>query len=428
MITRYEVPEISSLWSDQTKYETFLEVELAIMQAWEELGDFVKPGTTQTLRECAKVNCARVDEIEKVTRHDVIAFCTMISEQVPVDVGRWFHFGVTSSDIIDTAMSLQLKRSLVHVKESLNDVRMQLSLRAKEHKDLATLGRSHGMAAEPMSFGQKLLGHYCEFSRRASELEHFINTGLTVQTSGAVGNYAILNTKIEKRVAEILGLQVEPVSTQVIPRDRIASMVHQGAQIANAIERLSVEIRHLHRSEVGEVHEGFAKGQKGSSTMPHKKNPVSTENLTGMARVIRSHVSIADENTILWHERDISHSSAERMMLPDHLGLLVYSLKRLSTTVRDLVVHEDVVSNRVASVDGFLSSYYLHYLLQNSEATREELYEKVQSAAFAATKPGEFKTLLEKECGQKLPDVPENLGRAQVDEVFARVFEIYPVS
>ncbi len=160
--------------------------------------------------------------------------------------------------------------------------------------------------------------------------------------------------------------------------------------------------------------------------MPHKKNPVSTENLTGMARIIRSHVSIADENTILWHERDISHSSAERLMLPDHLGLLTYSLRRLATTVRDLVVHEDIVSKRVASVDGFLSSYYLHYLLRNSEATREDLYAKVQSAAFSATKPGEFKSLLEKECGQTLPDVPKDLGRAQVDEVFARVFEAYP--
>lgn len=428
MISRYEVPEISQLWTDQTKYETFLEVELAVLQAWEELGDFVPEGTSAKIRELAQVDCQRVEEIEKVTRHDVIAFCTMISEQVPPEVGRWFHFGVTSSDIIDTATSLQIKRSLTYVEQSLNTVLTSLAARAEELKDLAALGRSHGMAAEPMSFGQKLLGHYCEFARRSIELKRFMQEELTAQTSGAVGNYAILNTQIEKRVAEILELKVEPVSTQVIPRDRIAGLIHQGAQMANAIERLCVEIRHLHRSEVGEVHEGFAKGQKGSSTMPHKKNPVSTENLTGMARVLRSHVSIADENTILWHERDISHSSAERMMLPDHLGLLTYSLRRLSGTVRDLVVHEDIISNRVSNVDGFLSSYYLHYLLKNSQTTREDLYAQVQSAAFAAKEPGQFKVLLEKECGLELPDIPQDLGRAQVANVFARVFETYPLT
>ena len=427
MISRYEVPEVSAIWSDESKYQTFLEVEIAVLQAWEELADFVPKGTAQKIKDLVNVNCNRVDEIERVTRHDVIAFCSMVTEQVPAEVGRWFHFGVTSSDIIDTAMSLQLRRSIELVIPSLEGVLKSLANRANEYRDLAALGRSHGMAAEPTSFGQKLLGHYAEFARRLKELKTFMHEGLTAQASGAVGNYAILSPKVENRVAEILNLKVEAVSTQVIPRDRVATLVHIGAQIANAIERLCVEIRHLHRSEVGELHEGFAKGQKGSSTMPHKKNPVSGENLTGIARLIRSHVSIADENTILWHERDISHSSAERQMLPDHFGLLVYALRRLDSTVRDLVIHEDVVKNRVANFDGFLSSYYLHHLLRHSSSTREELYAQVQAAAFAAKKPGEFKTILEKEAGISLPDLPADLGRAHVQDVFARVFEQYPI-
>src|SRR5690606_13396235 len=209
----------------------------------------------------------------------------------------------------------QLKASLDHVIPALEGVLRELASRANQYKNLAALGRSHGMAAEPTSFGQKLLGHYAEFSRRYQEIKLIYQNELTAQASGAVGNYAILNPKIENRVAEILKLKADTVSTQVIPRDRIATLIHCGAGIANAIERLCVEIRHLHRSEVGEVHEGFAKGQKGSSTMPHKKNPVSGENLTGIARLLRSHVSIADENTVLWHERDISHSDRKSTRL-----------------------------------------------------------------------------------------------------------------
>lgn len=427
MISRYEVPEISAIWTDEAKYKYFLEVELAVLKAWESLGDFIPAKTADSLAKSVTVNCERVDEIERVTRHDVIAFCSMVTEQVPTEIGRWFHFGVTSSDIIDTALSLQLKRSLEIVMPALNGVLHAIAKRAKEYQNLPALGRSHGMAAEPTSFGQKLLGHYAELSRRRQDLKEFMQNELTAQASGAVGNYAILNPKIENKVAELLGLKVEAVSTQVIPRDRIAKLVHIGAQIANAIERLCVEIRHLHRSEVGEVHEGFAKGQKGSSTMPHKKNPVSGENLTGIARLIRSHVSVADENTILWHERDISHSSAERLMLPDHFGLLTYALRRLESTMRDLVVHEDVVKNRVAKVDGFLSSYYLHHLLRHSKSTREELYAQVQAAAFNAVEPGSFKTLLEKESGMKLPELPNNLGLAHTEEVFNRVFARYPL-
>lgn len=427
MISRYEVPEISAIWTDEAKYKYFLEVELAVLKAWESLGDFIPAKTADSLAKSVTVNCERVDEIERVTRHDVIAFCSMVTEQVPTEIGRWFHFGVTSSDIIDTALSLQLKRSLEIVMPALNGVLHAIAKRAKEYQNLPALGRSHGMAAEPTSFGQKLLGHYAELSRRRQDLKEFMQNELTAQASGAVGNYAILNPKIENKVAELLGLKVEAVSTQVIPRDRIAKLVHIGAQIANAIERLCVEIRHLHRSEVGEVHEGFAKGQKGSSTMPHKKNPVSGENLTGIARLIRSHVSVADENTILWHERDISHSSAERLMLPDHFGLLTYALRRLESTMRDLVVHEDVVKNRVAKVDGFLSSYYLHHLLRHSKSTREELYAQVQAAAFNAVEPGSFKTLLEKESGMKLPELPNNLGLAHTEEVFNRVFTRYPL-
>ncbi len=426
MISRYEVSEISSIWSDHNKYKTFLAVELALLQAWEELDTKIPTGISQKISELVKINNARVDEIEQTTRHDVIAFCSMITEQLPPELGRWFHFGVTSSDIIDTALSLQIKQSLTIVKNDLRKLFQVLATRSEQYKYLPTLGRSHGMAAEPTSFGQKLLGHYAEFARRFEELDRLISSSLSAQFSGAVGNYVIMGPDVEKRAAAILNLEVEPVSTQIIPRDRIAGIIHWGAQLANAIERLCVELRHLHRSEVGEIHEGFAKGQKGSSTMPHKKNPVSAENLTGLARLLRSHATIADENTILWHERDISHSSAERLMLPDHFGLLTYALRRLSSTVEDLVIHEDVIKQRVQTQEGFLSSYYLHYLLTHSKASREELYAQVQSAAFSAKKPGAFKQLLEQASRIKLPETTQTLGLAHVDSVFERVFKRYP--
>lgn len=436
MIPRYEKKAISEIWSDHNKFQTYLNVELALLKALE--GTKVPAGISESIRAKVGINPERIDEIEKVTRHDIIAFCSSITEQLDAEVGKFFHYGVTSSDIIDTSLTIQIKQSLEVVLPAYEKLLSSLKKRALEMKDVATLGRSHGMFAEPMSFGQKILGHYCEFARRYQDLKDFYQTELTAQYSGAVGNYTILDTSVEKKAAEYLGLQVEELSTQVIPRDRIAKMVSIIGLIGSAIERFAVEIRHLHRSDVFELHEGFAKGQKGSSTMPHKKNPISAENLSGMARMLRSHVLIAQENIVLWHERDISHSSTERMYLPDNFGILLYSLERLTSTVDNLVFHNEVIEKKVQENFSYLSSFYLHKLIEQTNITREDLYVVVQQAAFKATEAKDpaafYASIMEDMQGRglkvELPkptfDEIKKIYLKASDDIFARCLEKYP--
>jgi adenylosuccinate lyase len=437
VIPRYEKTEISSLWSENAKFETYLDVEIAIMKALE--GDKVPAGLSQKIRGKVSINPARIAQIEAITRHDIIAFCTSITENLTAEEGRFFHFGVTSSDIIDSALTLQIKRSLERILPVYEGLLHALANKANEQKEIITMGRSHGMMAEPLSMGQKLLGHYNEFSRRYIELRNFMHNELTVQFSGAVGNYTILTPQQELTASKELGLKVEPLSTQVIPRDRIAKLISLNALTASAIERLAVEIRHLHRTEVNELHEGFSKGQKGSSTMPHKKNPISGENLTGMARFLRSHLSVALENIVLWHERDISHSSTERLYLPDHFGILYYSLERLTKTVEQLEFHNDVIEKRVRDNFGYLSSFYLHQLIEKTSTTREELYAIVQQAAFEGQEkkdPKVFIEVLEKGLKNKELEVPKlplptfeevkKIYLKHVDEIFERSFKTYP--
>lgn len=433
MISRYEAKNITPIWSDENKYRTFLKIELELLHALEEK-QMIPNGIAATISKTAKILPDRIDEIELVTRHDVIAFCTSITEQLPADIGKYFHYGVTSSDVIDSALTLQIKASLEVAMKSFDLFLEALKARAVETKMLMTLGRSHGMYAEPMSFGQKLLGHYAEFKRRRQELEDFYKNELTIQLSGAVGNYTILTPDIEESVARKLGVKVEDVSTQIIPRDRIAKLISITSLVANAIERLAVEIRHLHHSDVKEVAEGFRPGQKGSSTMPHKKNPISSENLTGLSRFLRSHLTMALENAILWHERDISHSSAERLYLPDHFGILVYALDRFTTTLNLLDIDTVVVEGKVLNHTHYLSSYYLHFLIANCEAiTREELYTIIQAASFdpeAKTSPVKYRefiqvSLKKQKIDLKLPEVsPEGLKEIylkSVDHIFKRV-------
>lgn len=436
MISRYDKKEISHLWEDHAKFSTYLEVELAILKSLE--GEIVPVGTSNKIRQNAKIDPKRISEIEEKTRHDVIAFCTSITENLDTQTGKYFHFGVTSSDIIDSATVMQIKKSMEVVIPAFEELMRTLKNRAIEMKGVICMGRSHGMYAEPMSFGQKLLGHYNEFARRYSELKDFYENELTVQFSGAVGNYTILTPEQEQRAAKTLGVKVEAVSTQVIPRDRIAKLVNIHGLIAAAIERLCVEIRHLHRSEVGELHEGFKKGQKGSSTMPHKKNPISAENLTGMARMLRSHTMVASENIVLWHERDISHSSAERFMLPDNFGILYYAITRLSDTVRDLVFHNDKIEARVMEGHSYLSSYYLHHLIENTDIKREDLYYFVQEAAFAGSetqRAEDFHAALIKIMKEQGHDINlpkptfeeiKKIYMKHVDTVFTRSLEQYP--
>ncbi|MGB0452862.1 MAG: adenylosuccinate lyase [Bacteriovoracaceae bacterium] len=394
MIPRYEKKAISKIWSENNKFQYYLDAELAILKAQE--GINVPEGISQEIRNSAKIDCERIYEIEKETRHDMIAFCTSITEKLPTSIGKFFHYGVTSSDIIDTALSLQLRDSLKVILPAYKQLLQTLLSKAEETKNIMALGRSHGRNAEPMSFGCKFLSFYSELSRRYSELKDFYENELTAQFSGAVGNYTILSPEIEKKAAQILGLNVEPVSTQVIPRDRIAKLVSINALFGAALERICVELRHLHHSDIDEIEEGFSKKQKGSSTMPHKKNPIATENLTGMARMLRSHVSVALDNIILWHERDISHSSTERMYLPDNLGIMLYSIERLNSTLENLVVKQENIENKVTQNFEYLSSLYLHLILKESNIPREEVYYWVQEAAFAGKESGEAKVFHQK--------------------------------
>lgn len=433
MIPRYEKKDVTYIWSDEYKFKTFLDVELELLAVLEE-DKIIPSGVSKTIRETAKIKPDRINEIELTTRHDVIAFCTSITEQVPNDIGKYFHYGVTSSDVIDSGLTLQIKASLDLVFNYYDKFLEALKNRAMETKNVMTLGRSHGIYAEPMSFGQKLLGHYSEFKRRYDDLKSFYENELTIQLSGAVGNYTILNPSIEERVAKRLGLKVEPLSTQVIPRDRIAKLISNTSMIANAIERLAVEIRHLHHSDVREVAEGFAKGQKGSSTMPHKKNPISGENLTGLSRFLRSHLNMALENSILWHERDISHSSAERLYLPDHFGILCYALDRFTSTMNNLEIDVDYIEQKVMNHAHYLSSYYLHHLISEIKGiTREELYSIVQKVSFneeAKKSPEVFRNKIAEEVAAlghtvNLPALDKNgikeIYLKHVDHIFNRV-------
>ncbi len=382
MIERYNVPEITDLWADHNKFTQYLNVELALIKALEN-HDRVKKGTADSIRSKVQIRPERVQEIEAQVHHDVIAFCTSITEQLDTELARFFHFGATSSDIIDTATNLQIKQSLEAILPIYRGYLKALLERAEKHKDLLSMGRSHGIFAEPIMFGQKFLSFFSEAARSYVELKN-IHADLTGQLSGAVGSYTVLDHEIEKDAIESLGLKVEPVSSQVLPRDIWAKMVSTIAIAATSMERLAVELRHLQHSDLNELAEGFSKLQKGSSTMPHKKNPISSENITGMARVLRSYVSIALDNIPLWHERDIAHSSAERIYLQDCLGYFYYALKRMTGVVQNLVVNEEVIEGKVKENSVYLSSYYLHELLEKTDQRREDLYRLVQEASFKA--------------------------------------------
>ena len=430
MIPRYEVLDISTLWSDESKFKSFLTIELALLDALENYGKIPK-GIKEKFSNIT-INPKRIEEIEAVTRHDVIAFCTSVTEQVEADYAKYFHYGVTSSDIIDSALTLQLKANLEITKKDLKNLITALEQRALETKDWLTIGRSHGMFAEPMSFGQKFLSYSTELKRRLNDLESVIEKELTIQLSGSIGNYALISPDIEKYVANKLGFAVEPLSTQVIPRDRLAKILQLNALIASAVERICLEIRHLHHSDVKELAEGFAKGQKGSSIMPHKKNPISSENLTGISRVIRSHAQVAMENTQLWHERDISHSSAERMILPDNFGLLSYMLRRAKTMVENLELYRDRIEAKVFQNALYLSSYYMHFLIEKvPQIRREDLYKVLQTVSFDehVKTPELFRSTLAKELEamQIKIDLPildqaglRNIYLAHIDVIFNR--------
>jgi adenylosuccinate lyase len=386
MIPRYSRPEMVGIWEPQTKFEIWFEIEAHACDAQAELGVIPKEAA-KAVWERGQFEIDRIDEIERVTKHDVLAFLTNLAEYVGPEA-RFVHQGMTSSDVLDTCLAVQLTRASDLLLAGVDRVLAALKKRAWEHAETLTVGRSHGIHAEPTTFGLKLAGHYAEFARNRQRLLAARKEIATCAISGPVGTFAAIDPRVEAYVAEKLGLEPEPISTQVIPRDRHAMFFSVLGVIASGIERLSTEIRHLQRSEVLEAEEYFSPGQKGSSAMPHKRNPVLTENLTGLARVVRSAVVPALENVTLWHERDISHSSVERMIGPDATVTLDFALNRMASVVENLVVYPENMQANLDKLGGLVYSQYVLLSLTQAGMSREDAYAKVQVHAMKTWREG----------------------------------------
>ena len=386
MIPRYSRPEMANIWTDQTRYQIWFEIEAHACDALAELGVIPK-SAAKTIWEKGSFDPARVDEIERTTKHDVIAFLTNVAEYVG-DEARFLHQGMTSSDVLDTCLSVQLTRASDILLADIDGLLAAIKRRAFETKDFVTVGRSHGIHAEPLTFGLKLAGYYAEFSRCRERLVAARKEIATCAISGAVGTFANIDPYVEEYVAGKLGLAVEPVSTQVIPRDRHAMFFATLGVIASSMERLAIEVRHLQRTEVLEAEEFFSVGQKGSSAMPHKRNPVLSENVTGLARLVRGYVTPALENVALWHERDISHSSVERMIAPDATVTLDFALKRLAGLMDKLVIYPERMQANLNKLGGLVFSQRVLLALTQAGVSREDSYRFVQRNAMKVWEKG----------------------------------------
>jgi adenylosuccinate lyase len=429
MIPRYSRPEMAAIWEPQAKFQIWLDIEIHACDAQAELG-LIPKEAARRLRERGRFEIARIDEIERETKHDVIAFLTNVAEHVGAEA-RFLHQGLTSSDVLDTCLAVQLTRASDMLLADVDAVLAALKRRAFEHKDTVCVGRSHGIHAEPTTFGLKLATFYAEFARAKERLARARSEVATCAISGAVGTFANIDPYVEQYVARKLGLRAEPISTQVIPRDRHAMFFAVLAVIASSIERLATEIRHLQRSEVREAEEYFAPGQKGSSAMPHKRNPVLCENLVGLARVVRGCVIPALENVALWHERDISHSAVERIIAPDATIALDFALARLADVVDKLLVYPERMRENLESSGGLVFSQQVLLALTGKGLSREDAYQIVQRNALAAFDgKGRFRDLLtadkdvSKHLSKKEIDVLFDVGRhlKHVDTIFGRVF------
>ncbi|MBK66953.1 MAG: adenylosuccinate lyase [Rickettsiales bacterium] len=379
MIPRYSKPSMRNIWSDENKFKLMLEVEVIACEAMANLGQIPKDDYKE-IKEKASFSVDRIREIEKEVHHDVIAFLTNVAENVG-PAARHIHQGMTSSDVLDTAFAMQLNQAGKLILVALETLIEKLKAQAEKHKHTLCIGRSHGIHAEPTSFGLKLAGHYTAFERHKERLVAAIKDVSTVALSGAVGTFATLNPKIEEFVADQLGFEVENHSTQIIPRDRHAHFFCVLANIASSLENLSTEIRHLQRSEVREVFEYFDRDQKGSSAMPHKKNPVLSENITGLARVIRSTVIPALENVTTWHERDISHSSVERIIAPDATQACEFALYRMAGVIEKMIVDDERMLKNIDLLRGLIFSQKMLLALTQKGLSREVAYKIVQNAA-----------------------------------------------
>src|SRR5471032_2835930 len=415
MIPRYSRPEMAAIWSPETRFRIWFEIEAHAADAMAELGIVPKAAAKKIWDKGRKAifDVARIDEIERETKHDVIAFLTHLAEIVGPEA-RFVHSGMTSSDVLDTCFNVQLVRAADILIADVDRLLKALKKRAFEHKKTPTIGRSHGIHAEPTTFGVKLAVAYAEFSRAKDRLIAARKEVATCAISGAVGTFAQIDPRVEAHVAKAMGLAVDPVSTQIIPRDRHAMYFATLAVVASSVERLAIEIRHLQRTEVLEAEEFFSEGQKGSSAMPHKRNPVLTENLTGLARMVRSAVTPAMENVALWHERDISHSSVERMIGPDATITLDFALARLAGVVDKLLVYPQNMLKNLDRLGGLIHSQRVLLALTQKGVSREEAYSLVQRNAMPVWRgEGDFLTLLKAD-----KDVTQALSAQELEGLF----------
>ena len=417
MINRYSRQIMRDVWSDQSKYAIWFEIEMLAHEAMESIG-LIENGLTKKIRDKLKdiiFDEARISEIESKTHHDVIAFLTFISEKIGEKQARYLHQGMTSSDILDTCLCIQLKMASQHIREDLDALLKELLKKAEEYKYLPTIGRSHGIHAEPTTVGLKFAQAYAEFDRALKRMEIAEKEISICALSGSVGTFANIDPRIEKYVAKKLNLNIETISTQIIPRDRYAYFFTTLGVLAGSIERISTEIRHLQRTEVDEMSEQFQKGQKGSSSMPHKRNPVLTENLTGIARLIRGAVTPALENISLWHERDISHSSVERVIGPDTTILLDFALSRLTNVVKNIVVNKKNIKANLDKLNGLIYSQRILLMLTQKGVSREDSYDIVQkNASKSWDNQSDFKEIILSDKG-----IMEILTKEEIDDLFS---------
>ena len=412
MIERYSREEMSRIWTDQNRYEAWLEVEILACEAWSKLG-YIPKEDVEKIRQNAKVDVDRAKEIEEQTRHDVVAFTRQVSETLGEE-RKWVHYGLTSTDVVDTALSYVVKQANDIIEKDLERFIEVLAEKAKKYKYTLMMGRTHGVHAEPTTFGVKMALWYAEMKRNFERFKRVREEIELGKMSGAVGTFANIPPEIEAHVCKELGLDCAPVSTQTLQRDRHAYYIATLSLISTSLEKFAVEVRNLQKTETREVEEAFAKGQKGSSAMPHKRNPVGSENITGISRVIRGYITTAYENVPLWHERDISHSSAERVMLPDVTIALDYALNRFTNIIDRLTVYEDNMKENINKTFGLVFSQRVLLALINKGMVREEAYDTVQPKAMESwqTKTP-FRELVEQD--SKITDL---LSKEDLDECF----------
>ena len=430
MVPRYSRKEMVDIWSDDSKYSIWLDIEVYALEGMEIVG-IVPKGTAKIVREKASFESKRIDEIESEIKHDVLAFLTNISESVGPEA-RFIHQGMTSSDVLDTCLNIQLKKAGELIIKDLDNLLISIKSQALKHKKTICVGRSHGIHAEPTTFGLKMLQAYAEFSRNRDRMKSAVEEISSCAISGSVGTFANIDPSVEAYVAKALNLKIEPISTQIIPRDRHAVFFSTLAVVASSIERISTEIRHLQRSEVLEVEEFFSSKQKGSSSMPHKRNPVLTENLTGLARVVRSSVIPALENISLWHERDISHSSVERFIGPDATVTLDFALNRLNNVIENMIVYPENMMKNLEKFNGLVFSQRVLLSLTQKNISREDSYSMVQRNSMKVwNEEGSFYDLIKADeeissilSEDEIEDIFDlNYHLRQVETIFSRVLK-----